>query len=294
MGKRSRHHHKEHKKSSSTDTEKKVKFDLPPEKPEEEVVEKQEDNSPPEKNGGFSLPTTYNPQSLMKNRKFLIGGLVVVGLATAFYMYQRKSGKGEKEKEKQGVKWADEEGGELEEYAEEEALAAERDREFQIQEEKMRESRNLEEIYAQINQVIEHMKSNDSASKNAKNKMSDMFGDDKAGYDSNLSAFETEQSFDTAFMMKSQLDDKRQGMIEHGKNLEQQKHELEQMKENLISRYNAFQKMYHEKYGTAYIPQPVIAERARMAQQQHHQQYAQPTNPPRQMNNFQAPPAMRV
>jgi hypothetical protein len=137
-------------------------------------------------------------------------------------------------------------------------LEESQDAEFLIQEERMAAGRNIEQLLGELDKTKAAIAENEGATKKARSDMSEMFGDEKAGYDSNLSSMETEQSFNTAFMMKSQLDDKRQGMMEYSKALGEQRNKLFSVGEQLGQQYEQMQNLYKNKYGTVYIPQRAI------------------------------------
>ena len=210
--------------------------------------------------------------SLLKNKKVVVTG-VVFSVILLYFVYTWVSGRNKQKVEQEdqaadtatggkSVRWADEEGGELEQQQREEHEQAE----FLRQEARMSAAKEIEFVLSEIDKTRSALAQNEGASKQAKSDMTNMFGDEKAGYDSTLSSMETEQSFDTAFMMKSQLDDKRQGMADLSQNLTQQRDQLMNVGQQLGQRYEQLQSGYQQAYGTTYVPRRAIQAAHQQAQ----------------------------
>lgn len=247
--------------------------------------------------GTKSESTDSSSSSLLSNKKALGVAVVVLSVLVLGFFYLRSPSSSTKTQEEQSngrgkrVRWADNEGMELEESDEDYELSRRQEEAFLAQEQKMEAGRNIEEILNRIDGVKSEIAKNEGETKNAKNNMNNMFGDEKAGYDSVLSSMETEQSFDTAFMMKSQLDDKRQGMMEYSKQLGSQLEELMKVGQQLGQTYERMQQEYQSNYGTVYIPQRAIMAKKQMEEQQKHQAMMAAQQQQQQMaNRAPAPP----
>lgn len=240
---------------------------------------------------------TKSSVSLMKNKKvvgLLVVGVFVVGFSVYYWKSLPSSATNEGSKKKR-VRWADNYNGEEEETEETMEQIEERERqnyELLLQEERMMAANDIEMTLNEIDKLKAAVAENEGQSKKAKNDMSEMFGDEKAGYDSFLSSMETEQSFDTAFMMKGQLDDKKQGMMDHSKELSLKHNQLMGLGEKLGQQYEFLQNSYKEKFGTTYIPQRAIQAKAQAEQQQQLalQQEQQMMAQRKQQEQMNAPP----
>lgn len=74
-------------------------------------------------------------------------------------------------------------------------------------------------------------------------------GDDKVSYDTNLSDFESEQSIDKAFMMKDDIDKKRQGMIDLQKELGMHRDFLKNRYNQIVNGAKQMGQQYQQMYG---------------------------------------------
>jgi hypothetical protein len=286
------------------------------------IKSRQQSNELPESNSEDENKQTQEPtgrMSLMKDKKIVGLVFVVITLAVLgiyYWKFSSKSVKSEATTLKKKVRWSDQQQYNDEEDNEEsweEREARERQNyELMLQEERMAAGRDIESVMNELDRVKMAIEKNEGDSKKAKTNISEMFGDEKAGYDSFLTSMETEQSFDTAFMMKTQLDEKRQGMMDLSKELGSKHNELMTIGQQLGQQYEQMQHEYKERYGTIYIPQRVIQAKAqaesqqRMAAQrqqemmQQQQQQAQASAPPPGFEHYavhnkqtQAPPQMQ-
>lgn len=74
-------------------------------------------------------------------------------------------------------------------------------------------------------------------------------GEAKAGGDEDLDAFEQEQNFDTAFMMKNELDEKRSGLVQLDKELMLQRQHLMQTANDQITGLRGLVSEYEREFG---------------------------------------------
>ena len=215
-------------------------------------------------------------------QKMMVIGVLIVVCMIGFIVYRRYSGSssgGKKHKGKKGaardedmpedghsehenghaprersnnkhgkhVRWADEEGGNLlDEFDEQDALM-----------EKMQMARDIENVLSQMDAAKQHMNATGSEISKTKNNMSGQFGERGESYDDDITSMESEQSLDTAFMMKADIDKKRQGMIQYSQELGKQQQQLSQRGSQLQMQYLQKQQEYENKYGVKYIPQRI-------------------------------------
>lgn len=214
--------------------------------------------------------------SAPKQRTVLIAGTAFVALVLAVVYWRiwgakkkKKNGSEDNEDDttaesmggrrgrERRVRWADEEGGILEverQRAEDEQAA------FLRQEERMQAVSSMEKTLGRINDLKQQFAKNEGELKKTQNNMQDSFGDSAAAYDENLTSFEQEQSLENAFMMKTDLDQKRKGMVDYTEALKKKQGWLMHEANELGKQYQFEQTMYQQRYGTNYVPHHLIAQ----------------------------------
>lgn len=186
----------------------------------------------------------------------IVMAFVVLGFA--YMRFGRKDGE-EKGKGKKSVSWRDEvTDEELEEMREYEV--AEQERLLDQQERKSRAGGVIESKLQQLERVKFELDRNAAEIKKVGNTMETTFGDNSASYDEDITAFEQEQSFDTAFMVKSDLDNKRKGMVDYTQQLSKKQQDLVNHGHRLAQEYQAAQHAYASEFGQAYMPRTAIAQ----------------------------------
>lgn len=219
----------------------------------------------------------------------IVMAFVVLGFA--YMRFGRGKSEEKKKGEKKSVSWRDEvTDEELEEMREYEV--AEQERLLDQQERKSRAGGAIESKLQQLERVKFELDRNAAEIKKVGNTMETTFGDNSASYDEDITAFEQEQSFDTAFMVKSDLDNKRKGMVDYTQQLSKKQQDLVNHGHRLAQEYQAAQHAYASEFGQAYMPRAAIAQndmhRERMqggpprppSQQPMGQPMGPPTGPP--------------
>ncbi len=233
-------------------------------KKRKKVTEEQGGDDSDEESGSSSIKDKIANAS-GQQRMLVISTVIVVGIfGFAYYMKHYRKSDSEKEGSKEEsaeednkrVRWADEVGEDLEQV-----------HEFNVQEQRMELARNMEDVLKQIDGVNEAINKNKGQTKQNSKNMTSMFGDDSSGYDDEQSAMETEQNFATAFMMKTDLDNRRKGMATYSGKLHQQLDGLMNKGKELMATYNRMQQEYLSRYNTAYVPARKVRE-AEMRKQQ--------------------------
>lgn len=234
-------------------------------------------------------PKKRNP---MKTKFMLLGAVALLALAGLVYWRMRGTAKTtEKQSTKnKRIRWADEEGYPLteEEYLEGEAEREQRaylmnqNQQFLQQEERMRQASAIEQTLHNLDSVRAQLERGNQEIKRARSTMDDTFGDTAAAYDETITSFEQEQSIENAFMMKTDLDSKRQNMMEYASQLQNNMKSLAAQGQALQQKYAQEQNIYRDTFGTAYTPQRTIhqqvaaqAKQHQHEQHQHHQQQQQ-------------------
>lgn len=252
------------------------------------------DNNGDNKNNGWNTGVIKNASG--RQKMMVIGGFIVAGVVLLI-IYKRysisddtipiESSHPEKEVaisrgSSKRVRWKDQEDegdGELEEI-----------REFEEQDRRMEQlefANEIEGLLIKLDQTKEQIKANEGSMKKTASEMNEVFGDNTTSYDDTLTSMETEQSFGTAFMMKTDIDKKRQGMIQYTQELGKQQQQLMQQGTQIQNVYNQKQQEYTGRYGTQYIPRRAL-EQSRQPpppvpqplQQSPQSQYMQMQQPP--------------
>jgi hypothetical protein len=84
--------------------------------------------------------------------------------------------------------------------------------------------------------------------------MQAVFGDSAAGHDADMTAMEAEQNLETAFMVKADLDQRRDGMLARLKELRAKGPAAAREREQLAARFHQAQAEYTQLYGAPFAP----------------------------------------
>lgn len=262
-------------------------FDLAPDPVPSAPTGETED---PGKSGGGMLSGLKDKVSNAsgKNRMVVVGGVVVL-FALGLVLYWKFGRKDDVNQEQliedkfgRRVRWGDkDQNGEEDEEEEGEEDPAEVAREQQ-----MGAAREIQQMVNALSALKQQLDRNAQEAAANMEKIQGMVGENKASYDDALSSFEADQSLSTAFMMKDDLDKRRNGMA-------QLQQELELTKTDLAKQYNMQLHMvkqlgaaYKGRYGTDPPiefngPPPVMPQQQRQPP---------PRPPPQQPPPQQLPP----
>lgn len=158
------------------------------------------------------------------------------------------------EQQQGSVRWADEEGGQLEQVVEIENLRAA----------KMALGAELEDVFMRAKFLQGKAAALGPQIEAAKQGAVEIAGDGSDGYDADMTAMESETNFETAFLGKDELDKKRETVANSAKQLTALKGQVEQEIAKLNHRFEALGGEYKRRYNTAYVPMAVVNQ----AQQQ--------------------------
>lgn len=197
-------------------------------------------------------------------QKMIVIGAVVLLCVGLYYWYKRRESKEKKtidggpEDIDKHVTWADEEGRQLLEY---------QDAEFEEQDRRMQQmeyAEEIENVLVEIDRTSAIIQKNENEMKKTNRNMDNIFGDNSASYETSLEqdhSIDTE--FEASFMMKTDIDKKRQGMVNLNQELGKTQKQLLDRTNQLKGHYDHKQRAYYERYGQAYIPRRVVAARNR-------------------------------
>jgi tetrahydromethanopterin S-methyltransferase subunit G len=186
-----------------------------------------------------------------------------------------RRGNNRRRQQQRGVTWADEEGKALTvehqigvEQHQPPQVSDEETAMFERQQRKMKDAQDIEELLGKIKEFQFKIKANAEATKNNGNSLKTLFGDDRQAHDTELNDMEVSQNFSTAFMMKSDLDSKRDNMIKYNQTLAHEKQELVKTIQELGKRYEKMNADYRYKYGAPYISREQMEQARANAQKQ--------------------------
>lgn len=211
-------------------------------------------------------PTEVKDQPLEEGKKKSISGMLMrrkwvfisVGVGSVmlmlFYYYMKPSKAKKADKEKTSgrkVTWADEHGEPLE--TSEPVMDAEGKQRVEANDRK-KLAQTIETLVSEHDALMaKHAELGREMHQNRRT-METVFGSEKAAADSALSDFEVEQSLETAFLMKTDLDRRKDGIRKLDQELRLAQADTQE--QALRAREAASQAMeeYRARYGTAYIP----------------------------------------
>ena len=156
------------------------------------------------------------------------------------------------------VRWADQEGQQLEDQA--------RAQEFQAQEQRMQMANRLEEILHAMKLRRVEVEECTKQEKQVAEQQAPTFTEQGASYDDDLTNMESEQSFETAFMTKDALDKKRDGIREFAVALQNKRERALGELQQHTAEYQHLDAIYKQSFGSPYISKEVMAQRRQQQQ----------------------------